>query len=289
MRRSLSRLPCILLVLISCVVEASDEPRRPVRPKILQGQVGKLLNRYLQAKNDVSEQESIVDEAALRGSPFAPALRGVVGKQGMLTLRKYRSLFGQNIGSARRITPEGVVEGNKHLKTLRDRLLRLAGFAHRLDEPIDESLGAEGEKKVDFAERLAKIEADLISQWLANQGYGRLTSTEVALVADVNRHRQRQGLEPLGVDFKLSLAARDHSWDMFRKRFFSHRSKVPGKNTYRDRAQRFGVTAGAENIASCSHAAEAMDLWMASSGHRRNILNPSFRPVGVGRAGKKLP
>lgn len=49
-----------------------------------------------------------------------------------------------------------------------------------------------------------------------------------------------------------------------------------------------GYTGGsiAQNIAYGYSATEVVDGWMASAGHRANILNPAYRDIGVGCVNK---
>jgi uncharacterized YkwD family protein len=99
----------------------------------------------------------------------------------------------------------------------------------------------------------------------------------------VNIERQKAGLSPLSVSNKLSDVARLKSKDMADNRYFSHTSPTYGSPF--DMMKQFGIsyrTAG-ENIAKGYLSAESVvNGWMNSSGHRANILNPSFGTIGVG-------
>ncbi len=84
---------------------------------------------------------------------------------------------------------------------------------------------------------------------------------------------------------KLAAAARDHSRDMKRLKFFSHTSPVPGKRSFFDRAKRFGVRASSENIyTGRADGLIAHTGWFHSPGHHRNMLGRHTR-IGVGRSG----
>ena len=83
------------------------------------------------------------------------------------------------------------------------------------------------------------------------------------------------------------MAARDHCQDMARQNFFSHVSKIEGKRTFADRARRMKTTAVGENLASSRDPSIVVSLWMASSGHRRNILNPQAVRIGIGIIGHR--
>ncbi|GAA0422404.1 sigma-70 family RNA polymerase sigma factor [Streptomyces luteireticuli] len=99
----------------------------------------------------------------------------------------------------------------------------------------------------------------------------------------VNAERAKAGCSPLTSNAQLDRAAQGHSDDMAARDFFDHTNpdgKGPG-----DRITAAGyhwMTYG-ENIAyGQQSAASVMDSWMHSSGHRANILNCSFKEIGVG-------
>jgi hypothetical protein len=101
----------------------------------------------------------------------------------------------------------------------------------------------------------------------------------------VNVERVVQGLHPLTADDNLATSARDHSEDMGLQGYFSHTSldgrSVPDRIT----AAGYSFNTYGENIAGGQPTPEAViDAWMASSGHRANILNPIFCDIGVGYA-----
>lgn len=90
--------------------------------------------------------------------------------------------------------------------------------------------------------------------------------------------------EPLRMDPALRCAARVHSADMAARDFFEH-DNPSGESPF-DRMDLAGYgdrsTAG-ENIAAGSpDAAGTMAQWLGSDGHCSNIMNPSFRDIGVG-------
>ncbi|WP_050183323.1 S-layer homology domain-containing protein [Domibacillus robiginosus] len=99
----------------------------------------------------------------------------------------------------------------------------------------------------------------------------------------VNEERANQGLAPVTLANDVSFVARTKSKDMHDRGYFDHTSPTYGSPF--DMLTDFGLrysTAG-ENIASGYVDAEAvMEGWMNSPGHRRNILNPQFKEIGVG-------
>lgn len=106
-----------------------------------------------------------------------------------------------------------------------------------------------------------------------------------ALLCLVNVQRRKYGRVSLLRSKRLALAAVGHSKDMVRRRYFAHDG--PGRSfSARLRAVGYrGLTSG-ENIAygSFDSAEDVLREWMASPGHRKNILYPRFRFAGVGLA-----
>ena len=105
----------------------------------------------------------------------------------------------------------------------------------------------------------------------------------VAIVRVMNSIRATNGVPPLRIGRALSRAARAHSVDMARRGYFDHGAFV-------QRLRRFGVRAPyvGENLASGTKplsAASIVQMWIASPPHRQNLLDRSFRRIGVGVAG----
>jgi uncharacterized protein YkwD len=108
----------------------------------------------------------------------------------------------------------------------------------------------------------------------------------------LNRQRTRHGLPRLRQHRSLSHAARTYARLMVTKRFFDHVS--PAGSTMAQRIKRTNYlrhTQGwalGENLAwgtgRAATPAQIVTAWMHSPGHRRNILDRSFREIGVGIA-----
>ena len=99
----------------------------------------------------------------------------------------------------------------------------------------------------------------------------------------VNQERAKVGCSPLAMNTALNNAALGHSEDMARNDFFSHTGS-DGSLPW-DRMTRAGYqwSGAGENIAAGYVTPEdVMNGWMGSAGHRANILNCSFRDIGVG-------
>ncbi|WP_143591043.1 CAP domain-containing protein [Thermoactinospora rubra] len=97
-----------------------------------------------------------------------------------------------------------------------------------------------------------------------------------------NRERRRHGCGPLRVDARLTRSAEEHSLEMAASGQFGHSS--PDGSSPWDRMARAGYSAGAaENIGRGYPTAEAaVQGWMASPDHRKNILNCAIAAIGVG-------
>jgi uncharacterized protein YkwD len=128
----------------------------------------------------------------------------------------------------------------------------------------------------------------------ANATPANATKREIvrATLCALNRERTHYGLKGLKLNRKLSRAARRHARDMAHRNYFSH--DTLGGGSFVDRIRRTGYLSDAnswmvgENLAwgsrHNSRPSTIMRLWMNSPGHRANILNASFREIGIGVA-----
>ncbi len=108
-----------------------------------------------------------------------------------------------------------------------------------------------------------------------------------------NRDRRQHRVRPLDPDVRLTIAAQRHANDMLQRNYLSHNS--PEGMTP---SQRFmavgGVGGAAENIlvwqdpaltrVESSTLALFQQQWMASPGHRRNLLDSRYDRFGYGIA-----
>ena len=102
----------------------------------------------------------------------------------------------------------------------------------------------------------------------------------------VNEERSARGLAPLTIDVRLMEAAQLHAVDMAIHNFLSHTGS--GGSTMTSRIEAVGYRPWlklAENVAAGYTTPESVvSGWMASSGHRTNILDPLLVDIGVGYA-----
>jgi uncharacterized protein YkwD len=116
-----------------------------------------------------------------------------------------------------------------------------------------------------------------------------LSTFESDILAGINAQRTAAGMAPLQLDSNLVMVARERSNDMAQKGYFAHVS--PTGDTAFSLMDRYGIPyawAG-ENLARNNYpdnesVAVALRDWMASQGHRDNILGSHYQTVGVGAA-----
>ena len=108
----------------------------------------------------------------------------------------------------------------------------------------------------------------------------------------LNAIRRERGLFPLRANAALVRAADEHSRDMVSRGYFAHDD---ADGSFSDRLERFYSSANArswsvgENLLRTSrrlNATSALALWMASPPHRRQMLSPRWRDIGIATASR---
>ncbi|MCL6478011.1 MAG: hypothetical protein K6T65_06300 [Peptococcaceae bacterium] len=109
-----------------------------------------------------------------------------------------------------------------------------------------------------------------------------LTADEKRMLDLVNSERAKNGQPLLKANLKLTEVARLKARDMIEKGYFSHTSPTYGSPF--EMMRQFGITfrTAGENLAGAPSVDIAHTNLMNSSGHRANILNGSFKEVGIG-------
>jgi len=108
------------------------------------------------------------------------------------------------------------------------------------------------------------------------------TAAQNKMLVMVNQERQKAGLPPLTIDYKLQNIAIVHAQDMLFRGYFSH--NTPEGKTPFDRMNDAGIAyqyAG-ENLALSANVDTSMAGLMHSPGHKANILSPNFQKIGIG-------
>lgn len=108
-------------------------------------------------------------------------------------------------------------------------------------------------------------------------------SVSTDCTALVNSHRSAAGLAPVTFDKRVTTAAEAHSVEQAQRNKMTH-TGADGSNAGQ-RISRLGYSwsTWAENVAAGQpNCTSVVAAWMNSSGHRKNILNPSMVHIGVG-------
>lgn len=112
-----------------------------------------------------------------------------------------------------------------------------------------------------------------------------LDGEETAFLGLIKDYRAQNGLSPLTISTNLNRASAWLSQDMGAKSYFAHTDSL-GRSPSQ-RATDCGYPGGAgENIAAGTNwdsAAEAFDAWRNSAGHNANMLNASYKVIGIAR------
>jgi uncharacterized protein YkwD len=112
---------------------------------------------------------------------------------------------------------------------------------------------------------------------------------ERSVLAEVNALRRSHGLVPLRLSPQLSAAAQAHSATMARRGFFRHESA--DGSAFWERVRRYYTARGygrwsvGENLLWSSpnvDARGALRMWLNSPSHRRTLLTPEWREIGLG-------
>ena len=126
----------------------------------------------------------------------------------------------------------------------------------------------------------------LIALLLLVQGFeDRTRAVEQRLFAAINQVRATHRLPPLRWRERVAEPARHHSERMLRHHFMSHNDPELGGPGDRLSAAGISWRACGENIYQGfgrDPVQSAIQMWMQSSGHRKNILSPTFTDTGIG-------
>ena len=103
-----------------------------------------------------------------------------------------------------------------------------------------------------------------------------------SVLTAINAARAKAGCGPLRLNGKLVAAARGHAKAMAEQNFFGHAGKDGSRFSSRIARQGYSYRTAAENIAAGQKsAAQVVNSWLKSAGHRRNILNCRMTETGI--------
>jgi uncharacterized protein YkwD len=133
---------------------------------------------------------------------------------------------------------------------------------------------------------VAGIVGGVLSRSLLHSGASTASETKAQVLVLFNRQRAVHGLARLTVDVKLGKAADSHSADMLRRGYFSHNGP---QGKWDVRIRRYVSRSTVAEILSYGSGRSAtpsgmVTAWMHSPEHRRIILMPGLRRVGLGIA-----
>jgi uncharacterized protein YkwD len=115
-----------------------------------------------------------------------------------------------------------------------------------------------------------------------------LRALQAGVLTDINAFRRSHGLRPLHLSRALTAAARQHSTEMAARGYFSH-SSANGSSFDRRIARYYPAGdsrfwAVGENLLWSSptvDASGALQMWEDSPPHRENLLNTTWRDIGL--------
>lgn len=108
----------------------------------------------------------------------------------------------------------------------------------------------------------------------------------VVLLRLVNEQRAANGVPPLRLWPDLGAVAQDHAAELERSRVLVHATAATGNLATRLETRGLRFTRAAENLADAATPRQALAAFMASPGHKRNLLDPGLTHAGIGTRGR---
>lgn len=108
-----------------------------------------------------------------------------------------------------------------------------------------------------------------------------LTSEESELLSLINAERQKNNLSNLEIDEKLQNVARLKAQDLVQNSYFSHISPTYGTPFEMLKSHSISYKTASENIAGNSNISSAVNSWLASEDHKKNILSNDYNYTGI--------
>jgi uncharacterized protein YkwD len=141
--------------------------------------------------------------------------------------------------------------------------------------------------------RLIALAVAVVGLWTVASPAGASSDTSMAaleqgVLVQINVLRKQHGLAPLRMNTRLTAAARQHSAEMANRGYFSHDSA--NGSSFDRRIARFYPMGNSrywsvgENLLWSSPSVDppgALNMWFNSPEHRKNMLNPRWREVGL--------
>lgn len=106
--------------------------------------------------------------------------------------------------------------------------------------------------------------------------------TKTNLIALTNQGRQSLGLRPLKESPILDKAALLKARDMLENNYFSHWSPTGISPWYWFKKEGYSYEFAGENLAiGFLDSSEVYQAWLASPPHKKNLLNPNYKEIGI--------
>lgn len=174
----------------------------------------------------------------------------------------------------------GMVKGDIDSSIIGSQLL---SFTNRYAKNVKTSLGTVAKEATKFltihpdSKESVPLDIDLRTIQLREDN-----DAEQKMLILINAERKKANAPLLRFDETIANVARLHSEHMFEEKYFSH--IAPDGSDPAKRMERGGVsfTYVGENLAYAPDVATAHEGLMESPGHKRNILDPKYRRIGIG-------
>lgn len=178
-------------------------------------------------------------------------------------------------------TSSAVLNGNQnYIPSFTDPNGTSSGVKTSTATVIDDSQFSSGQSTSSSVLGSSQANGELLPV-VSNQEEGELTVS--GIISATNLERKKMGLPDLIKDPQLSKSAEMKLQDMFQKQYFQHVS--PSGDSVSDVVRKTGyeyIVVG-ENLALGVFAGDAkvVAAWMASPGHKKNILDSRYQEIGL--------
>ena len=108
-----------------------------------------------------------------------------------------------------------------------------------------------------------------------------LTSEESELLSLINAERKKNNLPEFQIDEKVQNVARLKAEDLVQNNYFSHISPTYGTPFEMLNSNSINYKTASENIAGNSSLSDAVNSWLSSDSHRKNILSNDYNYTGI--------
>ena len=107
--------------------------------------------------------------------------------------------------------------------------------------------------------------------------------TRNGVLTYTNEERVKAGLPTLSLNDRLNIAAENKVDDMFNRKYFAHISPdgVSASDLARDAGYEYIVIGENLALGNFKDDKELVEAWMASPGHRANILTKKYEDIGI--------